>query len=111
VLFFEGSGAGHFVKMVHNGIEYALMQAIAEAYELLAHKFKNSEQEIADHFSAWNQSEIDSYLMTLQPWPISRLTIKMTILTGEFFITINRNFLVWSERRAARRDADLELDD
>lgn len=59
---FEGSGAGHFVKMVHNGIEYALMQAIAEAYELLAHKFKNSEQEIADHFSAWNQSEIGSYL-------------------------------------------------
>lgn len=56
-------GAGHFVKMVHNGIEYADMQVIAEAYDLLRQGLGLSPAEIADVFGTWNEGELDSYLM------------------------------------------------
>ncbi len=57
-------GAGHFVKMVHNGIEYADMQFIGEAYELLkATGF--SYPEMADIFAAWNTGDLDSYLIEI----------------------------------------------
>lgn len=58
-------GAGHFVKMVHNGIEYADMQVIAEAYDLLRSALGMSATEIADVFDEWNQGELDSYLMEI----------------------------------------------
>ncbi len=56
-------GAGHFVKMVHNGIEYADMQVIGEAYDLLRRALDLSPFEIADIFAEWNEGELDSYLM------------------------------------------------
>jgi len=57
-------GAGHFVKMVHNGIEYADMQFIGEAYELLkAAGLDNSE--MADVFATWNSGDLDSYLIEI----------------------------------------------
>jgi 6-phosphogluconate dehydrogenase len=56
-------GAGHFVKMVHNGIEYADMQLIAEAYLLLKYQGGYSNAELADIFEAWNQGELKSYLI------------------------------------------------
>ena len=52
-------GAGHFVKMVHNGIEYADMQLIAEAYDLLRHVGGLSVGEIAAVFRSWKSSELD----------------------------------------------------
>ncbi|MCS7309602.1 MAG: NADP-dependent phosphogluconate dehydrogenase [Armatimonadetes bacterium] len=58
-------GAGHFVKMVHNGIEYAIMQAIAEAYDLLRSLVGMSASQIADLFERWNQGELNSYLMEI----------------------------------------------
>ncbi|MBX9971664.1 decarboxylating NADP(+)-dependent phosphogluconate dehydrogenase [Cytobacillus firmus] len=58
-------GAGHFVKMVHNGIEYADMQLIAEAYTFLRDKLGLSVEEIADIFEAWNQGELKSYLIEI----------------------------------------------
>lgn len=58
-------GAGHFVKMVHNGIEYADMQLIAEAYDLLRHGLHASPAEIADIFAQWNQGELESYLIEI----------------------------------------------
>ena len=51
-------GAGHFVKMVHNGIEYGDMQLIAEAYDLLRHAVGLSSDQIADIFDAWNGGEV-----------------------------------------------------
>jgi 6-phosphogluconate dehydrogenase len=57
--------AGHFVKMVHNGIEYALMQLIAEAYDLLKRGYKKTDVEIADLFSEWNRGELNSFLMEI----------------------------------------------
>ena len=56
-------GAGHFVKMVHNGIEYADMQLIAEAYDLLRRAVGLSVPTIAEVFRSWRDSELDSYLI------------------------------------------------
>jgi 6-phosphogluconate dehydrogenase len=58
-------GAGHFVKMVHNGIEYADMQLIAEAYDLLRQVGGHSPSEIADVFSGWNEGRLGSYLIEI----------------------------------------------
>lgn len=59
------NGAGHFVKMIHNGIEYADMQVIAEAYDLLRHGLGTGPAEIADIFSQWNTGELNSYLIEI----------------------------------------------
>ncbi|MBK5444552.1 decarboxylating NADP(+)-dependent phosphogluconate dehydrogenase [Peribacillus sp. TH24] len=58
-------GAGHFVKMVHNGIEYADMQLIVEAYTFLREKLHLEVNEIADIFETWNQGELKSYLIEI----------------------------------------------
>ncbi len=58
-------GAGHFVKMVHNGIEYADMQLIAEAYDLLRHAAGYEPAQIADVFRQWNTGRLDSYLIEI----------------------------------------------
>ncbi len=58
-------GAGHFVKMVHNGIEYADMQLIAEAYDLLRQGLGASPAEIADIFRGWNEGDLESFLIEI----------------------------------------------
>ena len=58
-------GAGHFVKMIHNGIEYADMQLIAEAYDLLRRVGGLTPAEIADVFAEWNRGELESYLIEI----------------------------------------------
>jgi 6-phosphogluconate dehydrogenase len=58
-------GAGHFVKMVHNGIEYADMQLIAEAYDLLRAGLGASPAEIAEIFQRWNRGELESFLIEI----------------------------------------------
>lgn len=59
------SASGHFVKMVHNGIEYALMQLIAEMYQLLRHGTNRSPKEIAAIFNDWSQGQLNSYLLSI----------------------------------------------
>jgi 6-phosphogluconate dehydrogenase len=59
------NGAGHFVKMIHNGIEYADMQLIAEAYDLLRKAGGYLPSEIAEIFSEWNKGELESYLIEI----------------------------------------------
>jgi 6-phosphogluconate dehydrogenase len=56
-------GAGHYVKMVHNGIEYADMQLIAEAYDLLGHGLGMGAAELAEVFERWNAGDLDSFLI------------------------------------------------
>ena len=58
-------GAGHYVKMVHNGIEYGDMQIICEAYHLLSAKLGLKADEIAEIFDEWNQGELNSYLIEI----------------------------------------------
>ena len=58
-------GAGHFVKMVHNGIEYADMQLIAEAYDLLRAGLAATPKELSEIFRNWNEGDLDSYLIQI----------------------------------------------
>ncbi|WP_406832862.1 NADP-dependent phosphogluconate dehydrogenase [Pedococcus sp. KACC 23699] len=58
-------GAGHFVKMIHNGIEYADMQLIAESYDLLRRIGGHEPAQIAEVFADWNSGELESYLIEI----------------------------------------------
>ena len=58
-------GAGHYVKMVHNGIEYGDMQLICEAYNIMKHGLGMSAQEMHEVFGSWNLGELDSYLIEI----------------------------------------------
>lgn len=58
-------GAGHFIKMVHNGIEYADMQLIAEAYDLLKRALGLSASEIGEIFAEWNSGDLESFLIEI----------------------------------------------
>lgn len=65
VTYIGPNGAGHYVKMVHNGIEYGDMQLIAETYDLLRRHLDLPVTEIADHFADWNTGELDSFLIEI----------------------------------------------
>lgn len=58
-------GAGHYVKMVHNGIEYGDMQLIAEAYDLMRTRLGMGADQMAAEFKKWNEGELDSYLIEI----------------------------------------------
>ncbi len=58
-------GAGHYVKMVHNGIEYADIQLIAEAYDLMTQALNLDAGELSKIFAQWNQGDLDSYLIQI----------------------------------------------
>ena len=81
-------GAGHYVKMVHNGIEYGDMQLIAEIYDLLHRGAGISNQELAEIFAQWNQHEMSSYL-----------------------IEITANILRWLDEETGQHLVDLILDE
>ena len=65
VTYIGPRGAGHYVKMVHNGIEYGDMQLIAEAYDILHRALQLSNAELADIFAEWNRGELQSYLIEI----------------------------------------------
>lgn len=77
-------GAGHFVKMIHNGIEYADMQLIAEAYDLIRHGTGKSPAEIAEIFAEWNRGELESYLIEITAEVLRQTDAK----TGEPLIDV-----------------------
>lgn len=58
-------GSGHYVKMVHNGIEYGIMQAICEVYDILRNILNLNNDEVSDIFDKWNQGSLNSYLMSI----------------------------------------------
>jgi 6-phosphogluconate dehydrogenase len=74
-------GAGHFVKMVHNGIEYGDMQLIAESYYLMKNALGMSNQEMHEVFAEWNEGKLDSYLIE-----ITRDILGYTDENGEYVI-------------------------
>ncbi|MBK7820894.1 MAG: NADP-dependent phosphogluconate dehydrogenase [Tessaracoccus sp.] len=76
-------GAGHFVKMVHNGIEYADMQFIGEAYELLK-GLGLSHAEMADVFATWNTGDLDSYLIEIT----AEVLRKVDATTGKALVEV-----------------------
>jgi 6-phosphogluconate dehydrogenase len=77
-------GAGHFVKMVHNGIEYADMQLIAESYDLLRHGVGLEVPEIAERFRSYNESELESFLIEIA----ARVLAKTDDATGQPLVDV-----------------------
>jgi 6-phosphogluconate dehydrogenase len=77
-------GAGHFVKMVHNGIEYADMQLIAEAYDLLRSGLDATPGEIAEIFKSWNEGDLESFLIEITADVLAQVDAE----TGQPFIDI-----------------------
>ncbi|UED87726.1 NADP-dependent phosphogluconate dehydrogenase [Streptomyces profundus] len=77
-------GAGHFVKMVHNGIEYADMQLIAEAYDLLRRVAGYEPARIAEVFRTWNEGRLDSYLIEIT----AQVLAHVDAATGKPFVDI-----------------------
>ncbi|PFG35539.1 6-phosphogluconate dehydrogenase (decarboxylating) [Flavimobilis soli] len=77
-------GAGHFVKMVHNGIEYADMQLIAEAYDLLKAGLGASAQEIGEIFAEWNKGDLESFLIEITADVLQHVDAE----TGKAFVDI-----------------------
>ncbi|MFS8069775.1 MAG: NADP-dependent phosphogluconate dehydrogenase, partial [Byssovorax sp.] len=75
---------GHFVKMIHNGIEYADMQLIAEAYDLLRSAAGLEPTEIAEVFTRWNKSELESYLIEITAEVLKQVDAK----TGKPFVDV-----------------------
>ena len=67
------SGAGHYVKMVHNGIEYADMQLICEAYHIMREALDMTPQEIGEVFSDWNQGVLESYLIEISAEVLTKI--------------------------------------
>jgi 6-phosphogluconate dehydrogenase len=65
VTYLGPGSAGHFVKMVHNGIEYGVMQLIAETYDLMKRGAGLNDDELRDRFSSWNKGELNGYLMEI----------------------------------------------
>ena len=77
-------GAGHYVKMVHNGIEYADMQLIAESYDLMRHGIGLDVPEIAERFRSWNDSELESFLIEIA----ARVLAKNDDATGQPLVDV-----------------------
>jgi 6-phosphogluconate dehydrogenase len=77
-------GAGHYVKMVHNGIEYADMQLIAETYDLLRHGAGLEVPQIADQFRDWNDGELESFLIEIT----ARVLAKTDDATGRPLVDV-----------------------
>jgi 6-phosphogluconate dehydrogenase len=65
VAYLGPHSAGHYVKMVHNGIEYGMMQLIAETYDLLSRSLCLTDDELRDLFDQWNQAELNGYLVEI----------------------------------------------
>jgi 6-phosphogluconate dehydrogenase len=77
-------GAGHFVKMVHNGIEYADMQLIAEAYDLIKQATGASAAEIGEIFKTWNEGDLESFLIEITAEVLGHVDAE----TGKAFVDV-----------------------
>jgi 6-phosphogluconate dehydrogenase len=78
------NGAGHYVKMVHNGIEYGDMQLICEAYAIMKDVIEMDNKELAETFTEWNKGELDSYLIEIT----SRIFRKIDPDTGKPLVDV-----------------------
>ena len=82
VVYLGPGSAGHFVKMVHNGIEYALMQLLAETYDMLKRGLGLTDDRLRDVYDVWNQGELNGYLIEIT----SRIFSKVDESTGKRLI-------------------------
>jgi 6-phosphogluconate dehydrogenase len=84
VTYLGPRSAGHYVKMVHNGIEYGIMQLIAETYDLLSRGVGLTDDELGELFSSWNQEELNGYLVEIT----SEIFGKVDDVTGKRLVDV-----------------------
>jgi len=84
VAYMGNGSAGHYVKMVHNGIEYGIMQLISEVYDIMKRGLNLSDEKIQETFEHWNQSELQSYLIEIT----TKLLSKQDVETGQILIDL-----------------------
>lgn len=84
VTYIGPDGAGHYVKMVHNGIEYGDMQLIAESYTIMKDYLGLSNDEMAEIFKEWNEGELDSFLIELTADALTKKDPE----TGEYMVDV-----------------------
>jgi 6-phosphogluconate dehydrogenase len=84
VAYMGPDGAGHYVKMVHNGIEYGDMQLIAESYDVLKRVAGLSNEELGKVYVEWNKGELDSYLIEIT----SKIFSKKDEETGKYLVDV-----------------------
>ncbi|MGX6970166.1 NADP-dependent phosphogluconate dehydrogenase [Vagococcus bubulae] len=112
VTYIGPNGAGHYVKMVHNGIEYGDMQLIAESYDILTRVLGLSVEEVADIFKDWNTGELDSYLIEITS---DILTRKDDLGTGKPIVDVildaagNKGTGKWTSQNALDLGTPLPL--
>ncbi|WP_326716604.1 NADP-dependent phosphogluconate dehydrogenase [Vagococcus jeotgali] len=112
VTYIGPNGAGHYVKMVHNGIEYGDMQLIAESYDILTRVLGLSVEDVASIFSEWNEGELDSYLMEITS---DILTRKDDLGTGKPIVDVvmdaagNKGTGKWTSQNALDLGTPLPL--
>ena len=112
VTYIGPNGAGHYVKMVHNGIEYGDMQLIAESYDILTRVLGLSVEEVAEIFTEWNKGELDSYLMEITA---DLLTRKDDLGTGKPIVDVildaagNKGTGKWTSQNALDLGTPLPL--
>lgn len=84
VTYLGPHSAGHYVKMVHNGIEYGIMQPIAETYDLLSRGVGLTDDELGELFSSWNQAELNGYLVEIT----AEIFRKVDDITGKRLVDV-----------------------
>jgi 6-phosphogluconate dehydrogenase len=84
VAYMGRNAAGHYVKMVHNGIEYAIMQLISEAYDILKRGIGLTNEELHSTFKKWNEGELQSFLVEIT----AEVFLKKDEITGQHLIDV-----------------------
>ncbi|MBS1745615.1 MAG: NADP-dependent phosphogluconate dehydrogenase [Bacteroidetes bacterium] len=84
VAYMGKDAAGHYVKMVHNGIEYAIMQLISEAYDMMKRVLDMNNDELASTFKTWNEAELQSYLIEIT----ASIFLKNDDVTGKRLVDV-----------------------
>jgi 6-phosphogluconate dehydrogenase len=84
VVYIGAGSSGHYVKMVHNGIEYGIMQLLAEVYDLLHRGVGLTNPELADLFERWHQGELNSFLMEIT----AKIFRKIDPETGKYLVDV-----------------------
>jgi len=92
VTYLGNGSAGNYVKMVHNGIEYGIMQLIAETYDLLKRGLGRSDDELQQIFTEWNNSEVQSYLVEIT----GEILKKTDEITGQRLVNV---ILDWARQK------------
>lgn len=110
VTYIGPNGSGHYVKMIHNGIEYGDMQLIAETYFIIKNMLKLNNQEISEIFNEWNKTELNSYLMEITVNILNKKNEKNEYILDQILDeAANKGTGIWASQDALESGVPLSL--